>query len=234
MRGRKVWAHFQGSPSPTPGQGFSRALGKYKRRCRCSRSRSRGWQRMAGAHGSGHGRGSKSSSSSSCQSLTDVLGGTFCQPACLPSEAIGDQAGTARLGGEEPKEAAGVPMGLFLQGSTAPFPLAFLPSFLSRAYSLSRFGTSKYQAVCFQLRSVDSRQLELNHVRTRITKRVVTMNSYPSHADSDFCRAVSPQKPNLLDCVHSGGRPSAWLDWNGGADHVSKTNLSSRWTACLH
>lgn len=87
--------------------------------------------------GPGHGRGRKSSS---CQSLTCC---TY-----LPSEAIGDQAGTARLGGESPKEVAGVPTGLFLQGSTTPFLLAFLASFLRRAYFPSQFGTSKYQAVC--------------------------------------------------------------------------------------
>lgn len=81
--------------------------------------------------------------------------------------------------------------------------------------------------MCFRLRSVDSQQLELNHMRIKITKQVVTMNSYANHADSDSCRAVSPQKPNLRDST-------AWLHWNGGADHVSPTNLSSRWTACLH
>lgn len=70
--------------------------------------------------------------------------GWLVPSANLPSGAIGDQAGTA---GEGQREVAGVPMGLFSQGSTAPFLLAFLASFLSRAYySLPRFGTSKHQA----------------------------------------------------------------------------------------
>lgn len=89
-----------------------------------------------------------------------------------------------------------------------------------------------------EVRSVDSQQLELNHMRIKITKHVVNMNPYASHADSDSCRAVSPRKPNLRDSVHSvgraGGASTAWLLWNGGADHVSPTNLTSRWTACLH
>lgn len=124
-------------------------FGKRRRRCGCSRSRS--WQRMAGAataHGPGQGRGSKSSSSSPKPGMLVV------PSANLPSGEIGDQAGTARLGGGEQEEVAGVPMGLFSQGSTAPFLLAFLASFLSRAYSLSRFGTWKYQAAfptCHQL-----------------------------------------------------------------------------------
>ena len=33
------------------------------------------------------------------------------------------------------------------------------------------------------------------------------MNSCANHADSDSCRAVSLRKPNLLDSVHSVGRP---------------------------
>lgn len=57
---------------------------------------------------------------------------SLCQPANLPSGAIGDQAGTARL-----------------QGSTVPFLLAFpaLVSTSSLFLTPSRFGTFKYQAV---------------------------------------------------------------------------------------
>lgn len=192
---------------------------------------------MAGAataHGLGHGRGWKSSS---CQSLTCCTPYLPC--ANLPSEAIGDQAGTARLGGEGQRKSQGSRWGPFCRDPPLRFFWRFSLRFcVELIIPLSQFSEARGIKLCFRLRSVDSQQLELNHVRIKITKRAVTMNPYANHADSDSCRAVSPRKPNLRDGVHSvgraGGVSQAWLHWNGGADHVSPTNLTSRWTACLH
>lgn len=113
------------------------------------------------------------------------LGLLACWFPCanLPSGAIGDQAGTARLPGSAS----------FLQGSTVPFHSywRFPPSFLRRAYSDPPHHGLEPPSIklCF-LRSVDSQQFQLNYDcqsgRIECTTRSFTMNSYSNHADSDF------------------------------------------------
>lgn len=117
MRGRKVWAHLQGS-CPTPGRALKQG-------------------RLESA----------SAGAGAVAVAVAVAVGSAWQGQPRPTGQGTVAAARAAAPAKGQREVAGVPMGLFSQGSTTPFLLAFLASFLSRAYySLPRLGTSKHQA----------------------------------------------------------------------------------------